>query len=198
MRGASTRSHSATGAPSPASSPPLRRAPRSHLPPPTNSAQASAQARRKMCISKTTKSSGFRAAQGFIAAAHGPPHLRSDSAFSVHGMGTRSLATKRRAFEAIKVSVVLSWAVFSTGDDWDCSFFFFPRPRPLKLLLLLPKNPSTTTKKKKKTPQAVALNAEAPAPIEPAAEFSSPARKVAIFVGERERESRVVAFEEIS
>ena len=58
-----------------------------------------------MCVSRTTKSTGFRAAQGLIAAAHGPPHLRSDSAFSVHSMGTRSLATKRRASEAIKVSV---------------------------------------------------------------------------------------------
>ena len=37
---------------------------------------------------------------------------------------------------------------------------------------------------KKNETQAVALNAEAPAPVEPAAEFSSPARKVAIFVGE--------------
>jgi len=40
------------------------------------------------------------------------------------------------------------------------------------------------------TPQAVALNAEAPAPIEPAIEVSSPARKVAIFVGEWELERR--------
>lgn len=66
-----------------------------------------------MCVSRTTKSAGFKAAHGLIAAAHGgPPHLRSDSAFSVHSMGTRSLATKRRASEAIKVRV---WLV---GRNW--------------------------------------------------------------------------------
>ena len=95
-----------------------------------------------MCVSRTTKSTGFVAAHGFISAAHGPPHLRSDSAFSVHSMGTRSLATKRRASEAIKVSVSLIGSRLQSGE---CFFLPSLRSSFLRLELFFLK------KKKKKT-----------------------------------------------
>ena len=66
------------------------------------------------------------------------------------------------------------WVEVNVGAKWDR--FFFATPALSRSFVLF---------QTKKTPQAVALNAEAPAPVEPAAEFSSPARKVAIFVGER-------------
>ena len=128
-----------------------------------------------MCVTSTTKSTGFAAASGFIAAAHGggppaPPLLRSSS---VHvGMGTRSLATKRRAAEAIKVRV------FFNGSKIDWPFF------SLFLFNLDLLRPSPRKKPGGKKQQAVALGAEAPAPLDSEPLFSSPARKVAIFVGE--------------
>lgn len=144
----STSSSSGSLARIPSSSLPTRRRPlRSLLPLRTSSAARKRQSlngirREKMCVT-STKSTGYAAAASLIAAAdsNGPAHLRSDSAFSVHSMGTRSLATNRRAAQAIKVSLAvvgrerdcdssyLSRLLFSTSIATFCALTFFLGPR---------------------------------------------------------------------
>jgi hypothetical protein len=151
---ASVATSSATPMPSPLSSrTPPRPTLRSRLSDHTGSP--------RMCISKTTKSAGFRSAQGFIAAAHGG----APAAFSVHTMGTRSLATKRRASEAIKVS---SYGEGETGgkkkkkrnrfalsrsSSHSRSLFFFFSWTFFDLVLLLSSKPQQHLRPSPSTPR---------------------------------------------